>query len=525
MTFFNSLRIYLLATLCVTSNSFATSPNILFIAIDDLNDWVGYLSGHPQACTPNLDRLAEQGVHFTRAYCNAPSCNPSRASVLLGKHPNSTGFYSNHLPKKLAPKTGNRTIDLRHFYPDKLTLPQYFSQNGYSTFRAGKIFHFWGDWESMTIKKRDLSFDTHTYGGGKPTKSDKYLSGIDFSWSFTKKGAISYMDWGAIDAPYKNFGEYNRASVIIKEIDRAHDRPFFVALGFYLPHLPWYYPKKILDDPALSHIRNVNDVLLPLLPKSNEVSDIEDLPLIGQKIARGALKPRSVNHERSYSSWHDAITAEDKWQEAIQAYLASIYFMDLQLGRVLDALEASAHANNTIIVLWSDHGWMLGEKEAWRKYRPWEQSIQSNLIIKAPSLPACEINNPVELLSIWPTLTDLAGLPMKSDIDGRSLLPLIKNPSQSWDYPIITAHIDESGNGGWQSVRTDRFRYIKYLKTGDEELYDHHSDPNEWDNCAKIEEYSRVCKDFAAMIPQELTLIGSWKEASTLVNTSNLHSK
>ena len=136
-------------------------------------------------------------------------------------------------------------------------------------------------------QKRDLSFDTHTYGGGKPTKPDKYLSGIDFSWSFTKKGVISYMDWGALDAPYENFGEYNRASVVIKEIDRAHDRPFFVALGFYLPHLPWYYPKKILDDPALSHIRNVKDILLPQLPKSNEVSDIDDLPLIGQKIARG----------------------------------------------------------------------------------------------------------------------------------------------------------------------------------------------------------------------------------------------
>ena len=525
MYFFNFLRTYYLAKLCLASSLFASSPNILFIAIDDMNDWVGYLSGHPQARTPNLDRLAKQGVYFTRAYCNAPSCNPSRASVLLGKHPNSTGFYSNPLPRELAPKKGNKSIDLRRFYPNKLTLPQYFSQNGYSTFRAGKIFHYWGDWENMKIKKRDLSFDAHTYGGGKRIKPNNYLSGIDFSWSFTQEGALSYMDWGAIDEPYESFGEYSRASAIIKEINREHDRPFFAALGFYLPHLPWYYPKKILEDAALSHIRNVDDVLLPQVPSSNDGNDIDDLPKIGKKIAWGGLKPRSLNHERSYRNWHDAITAENKWQEAVQAYLASVYFMDLQLGRTLDALEKSLHANNTIIVLWSDHGWMLGEKEAWRKYRPWEKSIQSNLIIKAPKLLAREINSPVELLSIWPTLTDLAGLPMKSDLDGRSLLSLMKDPSQAWDFPIITAHLDESGNGGWQSVRTDRFRYIKYLKTGDEELYDHHKDPNEWYNCAHLDEYTNICNNFAAMIPEKLTLLGSWKKADRQVTAHNQHNK
>ncbi len=504
---------------------FATAPNVLFIAIDDMNDWAGYLSGHPQARTPNLDRLAEQGVYFTRAYCNAPSCNPSRASVLLGKHPNSTGFYSNPLPKELAPKKGNKSIDLRRFYPDKLTLPQYFSQNGYSTFRVGKIFHYWGDWEDMKVKNRDLSFDVHTYGGGKPIKPDKYLSGIDFSWSFTQEGVLSYMDWGAIDAPYEVFGEYSRASIIIKEMKRAHNRPFFAALGFYLPHLPWYYPKRILDDPALSHIRNVEDVLLPQLPDSNDGYDIDDLPKIGQKIAHGGLKPRSVNYERSYRNWHEAITAENKWQEAVQAYLASIYFMDLQLGRVLDALEESAHANNTIIVLWSDHGWMLGQKEAWRKYRPWEESIQSNLIIKAPGFPACAINSPVELLSIWPTLTDLAGLPMKDDLDGRSLLPLIKNPSLVWDYPVITAHLDESGKGGWQSVRTDRFRYIKYLKTGDEELYDHHKDPNEWNNCSNSPSYLADLNSLAALVPDKMTVLGSWIKSDSQVAEHNQRSK
>jgi arylsulfatase A-like enzyme len=493
-------------------------PNVLFIAIDDMNDWTSYLQGHPQARTPNLDRLAKDSVRFTQAYCNAPSCNPSRASVMLGKHPNSTGFYSN--------KIGHTSIDLRKYYPDELTIPQFFKQHGYSTFRTGKIYHYWGDWSDMKVKQKDLSFDVHSWGGGKSIEPSTYLCGIDFGWSFTKGGKRSYMDWGAIDAASSKFGEYSRASTVIKEINREHTKPFFAALGFYLPHLPWYYPQEILDEPELAHIRDVADVILPKVLADPPGRDLSDLSNVAVKIASGGLRPRSLDGSRTYKNWHDAIAGEDKWKEAVQAYLASIYFVDQQLGRVLDALEESPNGEHTIIVLWSDHGWMLGEKGAWRKYRPWEDSVKTNFIIKAPGIPALAIDRPVELLSIWPTLTDLAGLPMKDDLDARSLVPLMKNPDMQWDFPVITAHLDESGNGGWQSIRTAKYRYIKYLKTGAEELYDHSNDPNEWTNLIGRSRYRAVSEELSALVPDSMTPLGSWDapdEAVAEHNRRELH--
>ena len=495
-----------------------TPPNVLFIAIDDMNDWTSYLQGHPQARTPNLDRLAKNSISFTQAYCNAPSCNPSRASIMLGKHPNSTGFYSN--------KIGHTSIDLRKYYPDKLTIPQFFKQHGYSTFRTGKIYHYWGDWSDIKVKQKDLSFDVHSWGGGKSIEPSTYLCGIDFGWSFTKEGKRSYMDWGAIDAASSKFGEYGRASTMIKEINREHSRPLFAALGFYLPHLPWYYPQEILDDPELSHIRDVADVMLPKVLADPQGRDLQDLSNVAVKIAGGGLRPRSLEGSRTYKNWHDAITSEDKWKEAVQAYLASIYFVDKQLGRVMDALEESPIGENTIIILWSDHGWMLGEKEAWRKYRPWEDSVRTNYIVKAPGIPAAAIEQPVELLSIWPTLAELAGLPIKEDLDARSLVPLMNNPDMQWDFPVITAHLDESGNGGWQSIRTARYRYIKYLKTGAEELYDHSNDPNEWTNLIGRSRYKTVSDELSELVPDAMTVLGSWgapDEAVVKHNRRELH--
>ena len=180
------------------------------------------------------------------------------------------------------------------------------------------------------------------------------------------------------------------------------------------------------------------------------------------------------------------------------------------LGRVLDALEESPNGEHTIIVLWSDHGWMLGEKGAWRKYRPWEDSVRTNFIVKAPRISAAAIEQPVELLSIWPTLAELAGLPIKEDLDGLSLVPLMKDPDIQWDFPVITAHLDESGNGGWQSIRTARYRYIKYLKTGAEELYDHSNDPNEWTNLIDRSRYKAVSEELSELVPDAMTVLGSW---------------
>lgn len=486
--------------------------NVLMISIDDLNDWTGYLKGHPQVRTPNLDRLMSQSVAFTNAFCNSPSCNPSRASLMLGKHPNSTGFYSNPHPPGLGPTTGNKSIDMRAYYPTKQTIPQYFRANGYYTWRTGKIFHYWGDWAKMGDHTNDLSFDVYSWGGAGDINPKTYLSGIDFGWSFTEAGKVSYMDWGAIDTPYTAIGEYGRATTTINELKKKQTKPFFMALGFYLPHLPWYYPKSILNLPDLAHIKNVEDVILPKV----KADDFTDISTLGIDIAHGGGKPKSLDGKILYQNWHDAITKNGKWKEAIQAYIASTYFVDMQIGRVLDALESSEYKNNTIVVLWSDHGWMLGEKEAWNKYKPWEASVKVNFMIKAPGYKPAVVDKTVELLSIYPTLVELAGLPKKDSIDGISLVPLLKNTSLEWNHPVVTSHWDEDGsNGGWQSVRDNRYRYIRYVKTGDEELYDLQNDPEEWNNLIKNPIYQGVKDELSQVAPKTMTPLGTWGETPT----------
>jgi arylsulfatase A-like enzyme len=477
-------------------------PNILFIAVDDLNDWTGFLKGHPQTRTPNMDALAAQSVAFSRAYCNSPSCNPSRSSVLLGKHPHSLGFY------RITALDGDQgTIDLRKYWPDKRTLPQYFNDNGYNTYGTGKVFHLFGDW-STTNPQKDLSFEQ--YGAGSTNintgKNIPWQSAIDLG---------SYKDFGAIDSAHSKFGDYDRASMAINYINKPHDKPFFIACGFYLPHLPWYYPKDILDSAALSGIKNFNGVLLPEVLKN----DLDDLPAIGIQTARNGGTGKAIWNGTEYAYEHAAFAASGRWKEGVQAYLASIYFIDLQLGRVLKALNNSPYKDNTIVVLWSDHGWMLGQKEGWEKFKPWEPSVRVPFLIKAPGVNPSVVDNPVELLSIFPTLIDLTGIPKKEGLDGVSLMPLLKNPTMNWDYPIITANQESSG--GWQTVRTKQYRYIRYMKNGEEELYDHTTDSLEWYNIALNPKMAKVKEEMNSYLPKEWTPLGSWKNWETPVRISN----
>ncbi|MEN9580133.1 MAG: Choline-sulfatase [Pseudomonadota bacterium] len=472
-------------------------PNVLLIMVDDLNDWAGYLGGNTQARTPNLDALAKQSVAFHRAYANSPSCNPSRASMMLGKYPHSTGLYANQVVG------GGGTIDMRATYPDRVTLPQYFSANGYRTFRTGKVFHYFGDWADGGAMKVDVSFqETNNGGAGVQAGASWPFSGINWEYD--------YIDWHAFEEPYTAFEPYIRASVIENELKKPAGTPFFMAAGFYLPHLPWYYPKSVLDEPALAHIKNVEDVQIPRGVMENDLADLSEP---GQTLARTAdSKPTSINGGVAYASWHDAITQTGKWKEAVQAYLASIYFVDMQLGRILQALEASPHAKNTIVVLVGDHGWMLGEKNAWSKYKPWEQSVRTHFLIKAPGAPARRVETPVGLVNLYRTLVDLAGLPEKTDLDGRTLRPLLEGPDTNWDHPVVSAHDD--WNGGWQTVRDRQYRLIRYFKDGSEELYDHNADPEEWNNLAN----DPKLKDVKARLGQHLAAskapLGSWKPAT-----------
>ena len=425
-------------------------PNVLFIAIDDLNDWIGALDGHPQARTPNIDRLASRGVLFTNAHTAAPACNPSRAALMTGLFPTSSGVYLNNQP-------------WRPVLPDAVTLPQYFMAHGYQALGAGKIYHGWfpdpGSWNeyfpSQTKNRPD-----------DPLPDDRPLNGIPDTRPF---------DWGPVDVAEAEMGDAQVADWVIGKLHEEHDQPFFLASGFYRPHLPWYVPPVYFDRHPLDSVE---------LPKVLE-NDLEDVPPAGIAMARREDHKNVIEH--------------DQWQRAVQGYLASIEFADAQVGRVIDALEQSAHSDDTIIVLWSDHGWHLGEKSHWRKFALWERSTRVTFLVVVPGVtePGGRSPRPVNLVDLYPTLVDLAGLPAPSGLDGVSLRPLLETPDARWERASLTTH----GRGN-HAVRGERWRYIRYAD-GSEELYDHKADDPEWHNLAGDPGYDDVKSRLSRWIPEE----------------------
>ena len=449
-------------------------PNVLFIAVDDLNDWVGALDGHPQTRTPNIDHLASRGVLFTNAHTAAPACNPSRVALMTGLFPTSTGVYLNNQP-------------WRPVLPDAVTLPQYFMAHGYETLGAGKIYHdwfpdpdSWNDYFPSQTKNRP----------DDPLPDHRPVNGIPDTHPF---------DWGPVDVPEGEMGDAQVANWIIDRLQEDHDKPFFLASGFYRPHLPWYVPKAYFDRHPLDSVE---------LPKILE-NDLEDVPAAG--IAMAAW-PGCFGETACRESWsgellwkqtdHKNILEHDQWQQAVQGYLASIEFADAQVGRVIDALEQSTYADDTIIVLWSDHGWHLGEKSHWRKFSLWERSTRVTFLVVAPGVtePSGRSPRPVNLVDIYPTLVDLVGLPTPSGLDGVSLRPLLEVPEASWERASLTTH----GRGN-HAVRGERWRYIRYAD-GSEELYDHGADDPEWHNLAGDPAYDDVKKRLSRWIPKEEAL-------------------
>lgn len=419
------------------------SPNVLLIAIDDLNDWGGF-DGKAKVKTPNIDRLAAQGMSFSRAYCSAPSCNPSRASLLTGVRPSTSGVYWNKQP-------------WRPVMRDAITLPEYFTANNYSVAGAGKIFHVpYNDltvWPEFKSVKKD------------PAPSKTPLVGK----------ADDSFDWGPIAISEDKTADYLTAQHGIDLLGKAHDKPFFIAVGFFKPHLPWYVPKKYYD------MYPLDDITLPAVRSD----DLEDMPPAGVLMA----KTRGD---------HEFVTERNLWAKAVQAYSAAITFADAQVGLVLDALEKSPYKDNTIVVLFSDHGWHLGEKQHWRKLTLWEESARVPFVIYVPGMtkPGTVCERTVSLLDIYPTLVELCKFPSRNELEGVSLVPLLKDPKISWDHPAVTT------NGlGNHSVRTERWRYIQY-NDGSEELYDHDADPNEWTNLAEDPKFRTTKRELAKWLPK-----------------------
>jgi len=429
-------------------------PNVLFIAIDDLNDWIGCLGGHPDVKTPNLDRLAARGVLFTNAHCSAPACNPSRASLMTGIHPSTSGVYHNPNPWRKSPVLENA-----------VTLPQHFMAHGYRAVGGGKIYHggfpdppSWQAYFPSQIKNKP----------NDPMPENRPLNGIPRTRHF---------DWGPVPVEDEAMGDYKVADWAIGELQKKHDKPFFLGCGFFRPHLPWYVPQKYFD------MYPLDKVTLPNVKQD----DLNDVPSIGKQMA----KPQGD---------HRKVLEHKQWAKAVQGYLASISFTDACLGRLIDAFDKSDYRDNTVIVLWSDHGWHLGEKLHWRKFALWEEATHNVMMMIAPGLTQANqrCSRPVTLLDIYPTLIELCQLRDKPELEGQSLVPLLKDPGAVWDRPALTTHGRDN-----HSLRTEKWRYIRY-SDGTEELYDHDQDqdPLEWTNLAAIPKYAETKKKLAAYLPK-----------------------
>ncbi|MDX1945162.1 MAG: sulfatase [Pirellulaceae bacterium] len=420
-------------------------PNVLFIAVDDLNDWIGCLGGNRQAQTPSIDALAARGVNFTRAYCASPVCNPSRTALMVGLRSSSTGVYNNNINRRDS-KVAMSVVPLN----------SHFHASGYHVMGAGKIYHGdgdqFGEWDEYAkIQGGDIA---------PPKGASTGVGGIRFA---------------PVDAKDEDMHDYHTVSYCIEQLQKKHDKPFFLACGLHKPHMAWNVPRKYYDQFPLEKIE---------LPKVLE-TDLDDIPAAGLKMAN----PQGD---------HADMLASGRWKEAVQGYLAAGAFCDAMVGRLMKAFDESAYKNNTIIVFWGDHGWHLGEKQHWRKFALWEEATRAPLFFVAPGItkPNSTCERPVDFMSIYPSLCELAGLPIPPHNEGASVLPLLEDPAAAWEQPALTTHGKDN-----HAVRTERWRYIRYAD-GSEELYDHNADPLEWKNLAADLNFASVKADLAKWLPK-----------------------
>ena len=416
-------------------------PNVLFIAVDDLNHWVGHLGRNPQTITPNIDRLAARGTRFTRNYCAAPVCNPSRAALMSGYRPSTTGVYENQ-------------NDWRTVIPPDVTLPTTFRRAGYEVVGAGKIYH-----EAYARRSEWDDYLDRPTADPLPT-GDAGVGGIKFA----------PLDCGDDDLREAKIVGYG-----VDHLGKPHDKPFFVAVGLHKPHMPWNVPRKYFDMHPLDSIQ---------LPPHRE-GDLADVPPAGVRMA----KPDGD---------HRLMLESGRWKEAIQGYLAAISYCDAMIGRLLDALDRSEHRDNTVVVFWGDHGWHLGEKEHWRKFALWEEATRAPLIWVAPGVtkPNTVCERTVDHMSVYPTLTELCGIPTPQHVEGPSIVALLKDPAGAWDRPALTPY-----NFKNHAFRSEGWRYIRYAN-GDEELYDEAADPYEYVNLAAKPAHQARKAELARHLPR-----------------------
>jgi arylsulfatase A-like enzyme len=429
----------------------ARLPNVLMISIDDLNDWTGFLGGHPDALTPHMDALAKRGRNFTNAHCAVPVCSPSRVSVMSGVAATTHGSY------ELGPKYEDLPA-----LKDAPTIQRTFKDNGYSTLAGGKVLHhgFGGR----------LAGDNDRSLGRKRSPRPKKPMNRPADWS----GA---WDWGAYPEKDAEMADFQLAESAAKALGESFEKPFFMSVGFFRPHVPLFVPPKWFE------LYDAEKITLPNNPKS----DLDDLPKNFLGINHYAVAPT-----------HAEVIEHGRQRSMTQAYLASISFVDHCVGIVLDALESSPHADNTIIVLWSDHGFHLGEKQHWAKRTLWEESTRVPLLFAGPGIaPGQACPEPASLLDIYPTLVELCKLPENSHLEGLSLAPQLSDPTTPRERPAIT-----SSYFGNHSIRSRDWRWIVY-SDGAEELYDHRNDPDEFHNLADDAKHKAIRDQLARWLPKK----------------------
>lgn len=439
-----------------------SKPNILFIAVDDLNNMISPIDNFSNVKTPNFDRLAAMGVTFTNAHVQAPLCGPSRASIMTGLRPSTTGLYGmtpdNKIRRPDNPATKNITF-----------LPEYFKDNGYHTMGIGKLFH---------IHAPNNVFDE---SGGRVKGFGPYPK-KRFKWNGFGKGikgthGRTSTDWGAFPENDTLMPDHQSVNWVAERLKRNYDKPFFMGLGFLRVHVPLYVPQKWFD------LYPIEAIETP--PYKSD--DLNDIPNVGMQINDLPMMPSTEWAKES-----------GEWKKIVQAYLACVSYVDYELGRVLDALESSAYADNTVIVLWSDHGYRLGEKGTFAKHALWETATKAPLMFAGPNLPKGKrISAPVEMLSIYPTLLELSGLPAYDRNEGKSLVAMMNN-----DEGINKAYALTTFGMNNHAIAKDGFRYIQY-EDGTQEFYDHSIDANEWNNEVNNSKYANKIEEFKRYLPKE----------------------
>ena len=470
--------------------------NILFIAMDDQNDWIKSFGGHPQAITPNIDKLAARGISFTNAHCAVPICGPSRAALFTGRQPWYTGIYTND----------NESLNVvgRQFR----TLPQHLRAEGYNTYGAGKVFHGniatypedlfteygpgYNQFQPLTSKESsysDAEFNspvdkallTHVVdrGPGK-LKATFPLNKMPRERRLGSRKIESF-DWGPLPVEDSEMDDYKTADWAINKLTQPQDKPFFLAAGFYRPHMPFFIPQKYYD------MYPPDKIQLPVIQEN----DLDDIPLVARDFA---LKAYSAGT-------HKNVMDHDQWREAVACYLACITFVDDQVGRIIQALDESPYRDNTTIVLWGDNGWHLGEKEHWGKFTGWEESTRVPLVIVPPAgrsgefAVGNECRQPVSLIDLYPTMMAINNISSPAELDGKSLLPVLTDPQMDYsDYAITTF-----GRAN-HTIRTEKWRYTRYYD-GSEELYDLSQDANEYRNLAGLDNFDALKQELGKRMP------------------------